>query len=86
MVISTNKPSFTFVVNPLPNYSWISNDLDTTICSFDSVSFTSSAVDTSYQYQFLINNVGVTSYMSIGSYSSNAINDIIVYNWSLKTP
>lgn len=73
--ISTNKPSFSFVVNPIPNYSWISNDLDTTICSFDSVSFTSSAVDTSYQYQFLINNVGVTSYMSIGSYSSNTIND-----------
>ncbi|MDG1841034.1 MAG: hypothetical protein P8I93_01660 [Crocinitomicaceae bacterium] len=71
--VSSSKPSYTFVVNPSPTYTWSSNDPDTTICSLDSVSFYASSLDTSYVYQFLVNNSGVTSYMNTPSYTTNSI-------------
>jgi len=73
--ISTNEPSYVFVVNPSPVYSWQSNDLDSSICSLDSVTFTANALDTNYLYQFLINNSGVTSYLSTANYTTNSLNN-----------
>lgn len=78
--ISDTMPQYVFVVNSLPNYTFVSDDLDASICSGDSVLFTASSSDLSYDYSFLLNGLGVTPVSdTIGYYNTADLldNDII---------
>ena len=78
--VSDTMHQYVFVVNNLPDYTFVSDDLDSSICSGDNVSFTASSGDLTYQYAFLSNGNGVTPISdTIGYYNTTGIidNDII---------
>jgi len=66
-----------FTVNDAPVFDWISSDIDTTICSTDSVSFTATSLDPNLDYEFSLNNTIVSNYNASGFYSTfDIINDL----------
>ena len=65
-------PTYVYTVYDLPIVSWVSSDLDSTICYTDSVSFTASGTD---NYQFFINQSSVTGYVPSGFYWSDTLNN-----------
>jgi len=74
--ISDTMPQYVFKVNPLPNYTFISDDADSSICAGDSVLFTASSLDLSYDYSFLIDGVNVTTVSdTIGYYNTTTLLD-----------
>lgn len=66
-------------VTPLPTFSWLSSDADTSICAGDLVTFTASPLDSTYTFQYRKNNVPLGGYLLNGIYSSTSLvdNDII---------
>ncbi|MBL4862295.1 MAG: hypothetical protein JKY09_04690, partial [Crocinitomicaceae bacterium] len=70
--ISDTMPTYVYTVYDLPIVSWVSSDLDSTICYTDSVSFTASGTD---NYQFFINQSSVTGYVPSGFYWSDTLNN-----------
>ncbi len=79
--VSDTMPMFQYVVNPLPIFNFTSSDPDQVICYTDSVSFTAyQPSDSSYSYQFLLNGIGVTSYLDSFNYY---VNDSLVHNDTL---
>ena len=74
--ISDTMPQYVFVVNGLPNYTFVSDDFDASICSGDSVLFTASSPDLSYDYSFLLDGLGVTPVSdTIGYYNTAGLLD-----------
>ena len=63
---------FTYTVNPLPNVTITSSDIDTSICSNESVIFTSSGASL---YQYFINGVSQGVPSSTNTLTANAINN-----------
>ncbi|MDX2362575.1 MAG: T9SS type A sorting domain-containing protein [Crocinitomicaceae bacterium] len=75
-----------FTVNDAPVFSWISSDLDTTICSADSVAFTASSADPTLNYEFSLNNVIQSNFDPSGFYWTNTIlNDLDVISVVAQT-
>lgn len=71
---SVDTVDMIFTVNPLPVFSWSSSDPDTTICSTDLVSFDASP-DTTYTYQYLLNQSSASPYTNTGIYSNSTLAD-----------
>ena len=83
--ISDTMPQYVFVVNALPNYTFVYDDLDASICAGDSVLFTASSPDLSYEYSFLIDGIGVTPvsdtigyYNTVGLLDNETISAVVV--------
>lgn len=74
--VSDSMPQFIYVVNDLPVYTFVSDDADSSICAGDSVLFTGSSADLSYDYKFLVDGTGVTAVMdTIGYYTVDTLAD-----------
>lgn len=74
--VSDTMPLYVHVVNNLPVYAFVSDDADSSICAGDNVLFTASSSDLSYDYQFLVDGVGVTPLMdTIGYYNIDTLVD-----------
>ncbi len=76
---SDTMPFYVMTVNPAPIFTWTSSDADTAICINDPVSFSASAADPTYTYQYLLNGGTVTGYTLAGLYSNGTLadNDVV---------
>lgn len=54
--VSDTMPQIGFTVNSLPDFSWTVSDADAIICDGDNVSFSGTASDNTYTYQYLLNS------------------------------
>ncbi|HVD99549.1 MAG TPA: T9SS type A sorting domain-containing protein [Cytophagaceae bacterium] len=70
-----NADSINVVVKPSPTISLTSNDADNTICQGQSVTFTGTNTGGSKRFQFLVNNVPVTSLSTTSTYNTTALNN-----------
>ena len=74
--VSDTMPQYIFVVHDLPVYTFVSDDIDSSICAGDNVLFTASSVDLSFDYHFLVDGIGVTPITdTIGYYNTSSIAD-----------
>ena len=73
--VSDSMPQLIYVVNDLPVYTFVSDDANSSICAGDSVLFTGSSFDLSYDYLFLIDEVGVAFMDTIGEYTTGTLAD-----------
>lgn len=68
-VASTN--SFTYIVNPTPLVTMVTNDSDTTVCNGESISFTGAGTNL---YDFQVNSSSVTGFLINSTYGSSSFN------------
>lgn len=71
---SDTMPSFLYTVFDSPVFNFTSSDVDTTICDGDFVSFNAWSADSSYQFAYQINGVGVSPIQdSVGLYATSTL-------------
>jgi len=77
--VSDSVPELIFTVNPLPTFTMVSSDSDTTICAGDFVSFTGVGGAATDLFQYQVNGTNVTSLTADSTYSTSTLanNDVV---------
>lgn len=70
---SADPAYMVFTVNDAPNFTWISSDVDTTICFGENVTFQASSLEPGLSYRYLLNGNVQTTYNASGFWSNNSM-------------